>query len=331
VIDSVQVKPVFDRIDFYGLDLRDFAMQSARTKISMANGRVGVIMSYSTKGPPTEVSVTWDKFNDVIKSVDSVVFAFDKTEKTEFSTFLQNNTYRWHEPNRPPLASISNVAAELPAGPARYIRIPLLTAGLIASGAAIFIANLLFGRRAIVWFSLAAACVVAAVFAAPYLPFYFPNPAYRPPVIPEQKAQQIFSQLHKNLFRAFDYSQESDIYDALANSVDGQLLRTLYLQINESLKVKEQGGAISRIDEVRIVDGETAQALPDLPLDGVGFAYRCNWDLVGTVEHWGHIHQRTNKYDAIFNVQVCDNAWKITGMQMLDEVTGPVKTSVRKF
>ncbi len=49
-IDSVVVKPVFDRVDFYGLDLSDFAMQAERRKISMANGRVGVIMVYSTKG-----------------------------------------------------------------------------------------------------------------------------------------------------------------------------------------------------------------------------------------------------------------------------------------
>jgi hypothetical protein len=149
--------------------------------------------------------------------------------------------------------------------------------------------------------------------------------------IPNQQAQQIFSQLHKNIFRAFDYRHESDIYDALANSVDGELLRQLYLQINESLKVQEQGGAVSRIDEIRVVSGEQSEPLPDLPLTGEGFAFRCNWDLVGTVEHWGHIHQRTNKYDAMFNVQVRDNAWKITGLQMLDEAQGPVKTSARKF
>ena len=57
-IDGVVVQPTFDRIDFYGLDLRDFAVQAERRKISMANGRVGVIMSYSTKGMPASVSVT---------------------------------------------------------------------------------------------------------------------------------------------------------------------------------------------------------------------------------------------------------------------------------
>ena len=102
-IDSVEVQPVFDRVDFYGLDLRDFAVQAEKRKVSMASGRVGIIMSYSTKGPPTTVEIEWDKFNNVIKSVDAVVFAYDKIEKTQFSMFLENNTYRWDEPNRQPL------------------------------------------------------------------------------------------------------------------------------------------------------------------------------------------------------------------------------------
>ncbi len=143
-------------------------------------------------------------------------------------------------------------------------------------------------------------------------------------------AEEVFAQLHKNMFRAFDYRRESDVYDALANSVDGDLLRDLYLQINKSLKVKEQGGAIARIDEVNLLEGKPEPAF-DLPLPEPGFGYRCKWNLVGTVEHWGHIHQRTNQYDAEFLVQLKDDAWKITSMQVLDEEQGQVETSLRKF
>ncbi|MDG2185032.1 MAG: hypothetical protein P8K79_05095, partial [Mariniblastus sp.] len=101
-IDGVVVQPKFDRIDFYGLDLRDFAVQAERRKVSMANGRVGVIMSYSTKGMPTSVSVTWNLFNDAVKSVDSVVFAFDDIQKTEFTMFLTDNTFEWQATDMAP-------------------------------------------------------------------------------------------------------------------------------------------------------------------------------------------------------------------------------------
>ena len=138
----------------------------------------------------------------------------------------------------------------------------------------------------------------------------------------------------KTCFAPFDYAKEDDIYDALANSVDGDLLRSLYLDINESLKVKEQGGAVSRVDEVKIVEGAQVDlpasptADPDQP---PSFGYRSKWDLVGTVEHWGHIHQRTTHYDAEFQIQLRDDAWKITDMKVVDFVPGQVKTSLRKF
>ena len=62
-IDGETIQPAFDRIDFYGLDLRDFAMQAEKRPVSMANGRVGIIMSYRTNGTPQTVDVTWEKFN----------------------------------------------------------------------------------------------------------------------------------------------------------------------------------------------------------------------------------------------------------------------------
>ena len=59
--------------------------------------------------------------------------------------------------------------------------------------------------------------------------------------------------------------------------------------------------------------------------------YRCKWNLVGNVEHWGHIHERTNTYDANFDVQAIDNEWKITEMRMNDAPQGFTRQKVRKF
>jgi hypothetical protein len=148
--------------------------------------------------------------------------------------------------------------------------------------------------------------------------------------IDDDEAQAVFAQLHKNMFRAFDYRDESDVYDALAKSVDGELLRRLYLDINRSLKIKEQGGAVARINEVNLLEGQP-QPNEDLPTNVPAFGYRCEWNLIGTIEHWGHIHQRTNQYDAMFRVELKDDAWKITQMQTLDEQQGQVQTSLRTF
>ena len=330
-IDSVEVKPVFDRIDFYGLSLRDFAIQAQKRKVSMASGRVGIIMSYSTKGSPTKVEVEWDKFNDVLKSIDGVAFAYDKLEKTQFSKFLTNNTYTWNEPDREPLPPITDVSfAPL------TLNVPLISAGLIAVAVICLFSGLILRLLGLIsrinWYGTA--LLVAGFGLAAWLTSGLNQVRVVDPFgiasIEDEQARQVFAQLHKNMFRAFDYHHEGDVYDALARSVDGELLRELYLKVNRSLKVKEQGGAAANVDEVNLLDGAKTK-LVAINRDTTGFGYRCKWNLVGTIEHWGHIHQRTNQYDAEFEIEVRDKAWKITSMKVLDEKQGIIKTDLRKF
>ena len=78
-IDGIRVQPVLARLDFYGLDFKDFAQQAARRKVSAVSARVGVILSYNTIGPPGHVKVSWDKFNWQVYGIRSTVFAYDQT------------------------------------------------------------------------------------------------------------------------------------------------------------------------------------------------------------------------------------------------------------
>jgi hypothetical protein len=39
----------------------------------------------------------------------------------------------------------------------------------------------------------------------------------------------------------------------------------------------------------------------------------------GSVGHWGHIHTRTNQYEAQLTVRAIDGAWKFTDLQLLQE------------
>ena len=325
-IDGLEVRPRVDRVDFYGLDLRDFAVQAERKKISMANGRVGIILSYGAKTPPSSVEVNWKLFNEAIKTVDAIVFPYDKVEQTQFSMFLADNTYRWSSDSRRSLPEISEVLAQFQ--PAQVLQLPVVT---IAAGLA-GLSSLLFGRRllgASVAIGLGLLLLLTAGLCWKIAPLAVTIRPARVPEMSEQQAGEIFRQLHANIFRAFDFHQEEEIYDALARSVDGPLLTQLYTQLRKSLEVQQQGGAISRIDQVNIESGrKTDQKATGEKLN---FDYRCKWNLVGSVEHWGHLHERTNIYDAAFTVTLVEKAWKITGMQSLDEQQGPVRTSLRKF
>lgn len=327
-LDGIAVRPVFDRIDFYGLDLRDFAMQSERGAVSLANGRVGLILSYPSRSPPREVELSWDLFNDAVQTVDSVIINGDKVEKTQFSTFLASNVWRWKaDGNVADLPQLSGVSAEaLPRLPPPDLPLASLVAGLAAAMVLVLRRPAGLASRVPVTGALLALAWICWPF------FRMPLPVatgFAP--VPAETADGVFRRLHENLFRAFDYYHEPDVYDALAQSVDGPLLRELYLQIRDSLRVREQGGAVARIDEVSIATGEMEPPGPD-SAGTPGFGYRCTWNLLGTIEHWGHIHQRNNQYDARFEVALREGQWKIVALEMLDEPKqGVVKTSLRKF
>ena len=329
-IDGVEVQPIFDRIDFYGLDLRDFANRAAKRKVSMASGRVGIIMRYPAKGRPIDVEVTWDKFNDSMRSIESVAFPYKEIEKVSFSMFLDRNVFHWKAGDTPELPPVTNVDLNDPRYRAQPVTVPIPVGTAVGLGLAL-VALLfsLFHRLRSVALGAAAVLTVAGYLLALGPTMDIQSPFEKPGSLDVQDstADAIFLQLHRNLFRSFDYSDESAIYDALARSVDGDLLRKLYLQINDSLRISEQGGAVSRIENVEILSGQQENE----PFVENGFPYRCRWNIVGTIEHWGHIHERTNQYDAQFEIQIVDGSWKIVEMEVLDQPQGIVKTRLRKF
>ena len=117
--------------------------------------------------------------------------------------------------------------------------------------------------------------------------------------------------LLRNVYRGFDYRAESDIYDALAQSVHGALLTDLYLKIRQGLTVQEQGGAVARVQQVRVT--QVAPAAGSVP---GGFRETVTWQVEGTVEHWGHIHTRVNEYTADLGLAPQGDAWKLVTLDV---------------
>jgi hypothetical protein len=174
--------------------------------------------------------------------------------------------------------------------------------------------------------------VLLAAIAWPFVQWNAPDPFAPPYQLSDEEAQAIFVSLHQNVYRAFEFQEEGDIYDALAASTDGELLKQVYLQIQQGLKMQEQGGAVSRIREVAILQSRD-DPLPNLDVGQKrperGFARYCLWNVAGTVEHWGHIHERTNQYEAIFVIEPVGDHWKITDMVLLDEQRLKFETRLR--
>jgi hypothetical protein len=141
------------------------------------------------------------------------------------------------------------------------------------------------------------------------------NPFVRFSKVPDKDVQAIVVGLLRNVYHAFDYREESDTYDVLAQSAAGDLLTKIYLETRRALELKNQGGAKVKVKEVAMVKNDTNN------LDGeIGFTSNCTWNVSGSVGHWGHIHMRKNQYEASITVKAVDGAWKITDLEILNEV-----------
>jgi hypothetical protein len=236
-IDGVAVKPKLDRLDFYGVDFKDFAMRAEARRLGAWTARVGAILTYSTKGAPRHIDLKWTLFNNQMLAARAVIFAYDKGSR--FTFYPQEPVFKWDNPGTPPLPAVTAISTD---GKSR---------------------------------------------------------------------EAVAESLLRNVYRAFDYHSESDIYDALARSVQGDLLADLYLKIKQGLIMQEQGGAVARVQEVNVVKTEPAEAK-----SRTGFAERVTWQVEGTVEHWGHIHTRVNEYSADLEIEPAGGSWKITAMNV---------------
>jgi hypothetical protein len=324
-INGSRVMPEFSRIDFYGLDLRDFAAQAAEQKVSLASGRVGIILRYQTQNDAVhDATLTWEKYYSSMNKIQSVVISYpDRIDRFEFSRFnkAEDNILTWKcDPNALP-QPIAAVAAEIEPRPT--LTIPI--AGLLCVGAAFF--SLRISKPA-VRLLISGAALILALASWRSLGVTIAHPWQQPAELSEQRAAEIFQKLHQGVYRSLGFGSEDRVYDVLATCVDGDLLEELYLQLRQSLEMKEQSGAVARIQSITYDNGEefprTATTIP-----WPGFEYHSTWTVAGTVEHWGHIHERQNRFDAVFTIEPRDGNWKITRMDIADQKQIAAKTRLR--
>ncbi len=96
--------------------------------------------------------------------------------------------------------------------------------------------------------------------------------------------------------------------------MDGDLLRDVYLQTREGMELESQGGVRARVKDVEIVE-TYSESLPN----EIGFKFHTIWNVSGSVEHWGHKHNRINQYEAEILVKPIEDSWKITNIDLIEE------------
>ncbi|MFO0975339.1 MAG: hypothetical protein U0996_03025 [Planctomycetaceae bacterium] len=327
LINGTRVIPEFSRIDFYSLNLSDFATQAAPQKVSMASGRVGIIMNYRTLDDSVrDVSLVWNLYYSGMNKIPAVVISYpNKMDRFEFSKFktAEQNTLSWKCPPDALPTPVQAVAAPSLRKP--MLLIPIGSALAVVIGAALIVYVPGRGIKA----TVASLMLLAVIFHKP-LSIKTENPFVAPPELTTEEAAAAFKALHSGMYRSLDFGSEDRIYDVLATTVDGPLLEDLYLQLRQSLEVREQGGAVARIRKITQDSGsvvprdKTQVAWP-------GFEYQATWTVAGTVEHWGHIHERQNQFEATFTIEPKNGEWKFTRMDIAGQKQKSARTTLRKF
>jgi hypothetical protein len=237
---------------------------------------------------PRLATLLWRTFQGTDWQKQPVVpgVATSGARKDVFALSAAEPEYTWH-------AGEPRPAARPPAYQSvSLIRLPVVSLCLLAAAAA---GAVLLRRRKAVALALVLAGAVSA--AATW------------PTGPPADAQRVFAALHRNLYRAFEAETEDGIYEVLAQSVDASLLQEVYLDIYESLILREQGGVVTEVESVDVVDGEV---LPGGSATEFAVAWR--WRVHCSISHWGHVHRRINAYAADYTVRNDGASWKIAAV-----------------
>lgn len=322
-IDGVPVAPVDKGFEFYEPDM-DMLPLFPRT-MEKGLARVMLAIDYPCKSRPKKVSIVWGEFpvNRVLETpvekprieIKAHLIARGVDEIVPLTA--AEPEYTWHDTGESVADRFLAVPEPLRQEP---LQVPLLSSGLLLLLLlSIAVPRL---RRRPAWLGVAALLLVPGAWLSRDLALYeAPNPFDSGPALPSsEQAVAIFQPLHQNIYRAFDYVEEGEIYDALAQSVDGQLLDDLYNQVYRSLIMHEEGGAVSRVEAVRQVATEV-ESVGQLPsFDGrPGFQVHARWQVDGVVRHWNHAHYRTNEYEARYTVVQAEAGWRIAGHRVLSQ------------
>jgi hypothetical protein len=258
-VDGIEVSPILD-----GLLINDpdTSLLPLFTRTGMRGLRkIRFEVAWPLKTPPQEIEVTWPTYPGDI-SIDpddpppleiAAEAAVEGVREAVFFT-MDSPTWLWRSGS----TSIDERLAVVPVPePRQPWSLPVLSLAITVSCLVLGLA-LLVPRRlgwasagiAIMFFGAGASLGLGGVAVVQVDP-----PGGSLLQLPtSDQAEELFVPLHGNIYRAFDYVNESDIYDALERSVEGELLQELYRTIFKSLVMEEAQGAVSRVIAVRPVE-----------------------------------------------------------------------------
>ena len=319
VVDGTEISPERGRFEVFDPDpalTGLFPVYGAR-----ALTQVRIDLEYALTAPPETVTIAWGAFPDdtaerrISSDVPREVLARLSAGGIEsVITFVEGEApFQWSASGA---VATDHLLPVPPVALGAAVELPLVSLGLLGIAlvcAFAFAVQPRAGqprRRLFVLFWLILGTFLTRDLAR------WPVGGPAPPTA--DAALAAFEPLHANVYRAFDFSDESDVYDALARSVEGELLERMYEEIYTSLVVEEAGGAVGSVQALTPLTTDVRRI--DVDGDRPHFDVDARWQVEGAVFHWGHSHWRVQELAASFGVRATDDGWRITACEITEQV-----------
>ena len=292
-IDGVQSKPIAQRVttpeDADGREMIDF---------------LAFHLLYRFDGDwPRKVQFIWEDFEAANfmgeTLIPGTIRIGPQIESMSFSPEEPKFTWIYPETGLPVKEGVAAVPAPTAPG------VPWAAHALIALAALGGAIGLGRAGAGVATWALLLLLIGGSAFALPWKPS-------EKPVITEPQARVVFETLLGNVYRAFEAVTEEDSYDLLALSVEPDLTQKLYLEVQQGLEMRNQGGAIAEVGSVERRGGT-------IEFTGArAFRVKWRWRVFAHITHWGHTHTRVNEYVANFVVRAGGRGWRIAKYEVLD-------------
>jgi len=302
-IDGLKGDPIIDKVHFVKWSLAGIQIQEVKEKMDYSSAVIGIIFAYPHDSIAQQVQIEWDMFSDKIRTIPHV--ATDPAGPMPSFIDAENNILVWtNYLKKYKLPAISEVEVSQAKIPLMYL-IAIIV--LVISMVRVYKSD-----RKLLNIGLVALVCGVIFISGSYIKKSLTVPFIKQTSFTKPESNELISHLLKNTYRAFDFREESDIYDKLAISNDENLLADLYIQTKKSMVMEQQGGIQVKVKDVEVLEVE------EVPSEE-GISFRCKWKVTGDVGHWGHIHRRVNQYEAILKVKSINGVWKFNDLQILEE------------
>ena len=318
-VDGQVLRPILDRVDYLSIESSGIKQVEEIKSLGVKNTLVGVIIAYVTDKLPRKVTIKWDLFSDAVSSVPVTAYdlagQYDSYVTREAPLFEWENffdDYDFLEGYQGSAVSAVEVSEDQ-----SHIEIPILSVSAFLLTFAAFRWLIICRQKGREMYAPVGVMFLLATIAITTLPYMRYSIATRNPQnqLDSETAALILGQLLKNIYRAFDFREEDDVYDKLSVSVGGKLLDKIYLQNRQSIAAQQMGGARAKVKRVEVINADAQSTLEN----SEDYLVNAKWTTFGTVAHWGHVHTRKNLYQASITLTPEKGRWKITGFEMLEE------------